>query len=137
VRVDIDDQIEALRYIGGTSARGIEDVLTAARLIPPLSSRTAKALADSPELTDATSKSLASVRTAALPPFVRNSFFFDSSWDITPPVPMIWALNTDGFDFAGVNVSVTNCSGESSICCTCKVSYARELVVLTPVPLLQ
>jgi hypothetical protein len=110
VRVDIDDQLAALRYIGGTYSTGVADVLAAARLIPPASAAAAKALADSPSLTDASSATLAAARAAALPADIRALPWFDPAWSITPPVPMVWALNTDGFDFAGVNVTVANCS---------------------------
>lgn len=29
---------------------------------------------------------------------------------VVPPVPMIWALNTDGIDISGINIVVSNCS---------------------------
>jgi len=31
-------------------------------------------------------------------------------YGVVPPVPMIWALNTDGIDISGRNIVVTNCS---------------------------
>jgi hypothetical protein len=86
------------------------DVLAAARLIPPATDGAAAALAAAPSLTDASSAALSAARAAALPSTVRAAPWFDPAWTLTPPIPMIWALNTDGFDFAGVNVSVTNCT---------------------------
>jgi hypothetical protein len=36
--------------------------------------------------------------------------WFDPAWRLTPPVPMVWALNTDGIDFSGQGITVANCS---------------------------
>lgn len=111
VRVDIDDQLAALRYIGGAAGNApLVDVLAAARLIPPSTPRALAASNLVPSLTDTRNKQLAAARVAALPPTIRAAAWFDPAWDITPPVPMVWALNTDGFDFSGVNVTVANCS---------------------------
>ena len=142
VRVDIDDQLDALRYIGGSRSKVVTDVLAAARLIAPASPESIAALAETPE----NSNSLSAARVAAIPHAVRAAPWFKSEWTITPvrlfgvilltipplsiffsrfmqPIPMIWALNTDGFDFAGVNVSVNNCTGKE---CSWDLYFMRK-----------
>ena len=122
VRVDIEDQLDALRYIGGGPPRSgaatpraeLAAVLRAAEAIGPASAAEARAweaaggsLAARDAAGDA---ALRAARAAAVPPHVAAQPWFRAAWRITPPVPMVWALNTDGIDFSGQGVTVRNCS---------------------------
>ena len=42
-----------------------------------------------------------------------------SAYRVVPPVPMIWALNTDGIDISGIDIIVTNCSITNFDDCVC------------------
>jgi polygalacturonase len=114
VRVDIEDQLDVLAYVGGAPAgAGAREVLR-------LAGKGGPALGEG-EGVRATAASLAPARRAALAAqaHLHAQPWWQPSWALTPPVPMIWALNTDGIDFAGVNVTVTNCSVtnfDDSIC---------------------
>ena len=116
VLVDIEDQLDALRYIGGgppraaaVSARAdVAAVLRAARLIGPADAAQVAAAAAAPRLDDAADAALRAARRAALPAAIRAEPWFDARWSTTPPIPMVWALNTDGIDFTGANVTVVN-----------------------------
>ena len=50
------------------------------------------------------------IRSSLLPSFLSSESWFNEGWRITPPVPMIWALNTDGIDISGDNLHVRNCT---------------------------
>ena len=114
VRVDIADQLDVYRYIGGSPASAsLEDVLRASERIGPSThsqaaqwerggSLAARQLAGDPALVAA--------RAAAFPASVMSQTWFEDEWTVTPPIPMIWALNTDGIDFTGQGITVRNCS---------------------------
>ena len=110
VRVDIEDQVSVLRYIGGAPASApLAQVLELAEHIGPGSA----ASAARPSLAArqaAGDPALLAARAAALPAAVRQQPWYQAAWGITPPVPMVWALNTDGIDFSGQGITVSNCS---------------------------
>ena len=118
VRVDIEDQIDVMRYIGGGPLRSaavstraeVAAVLRSAHAIGPADATQAATWAATPRLDDADDEVLRMRRASVLPVSVRSEPWFVPSWAITPPVPMVWALNTDGIDFTGEGVTVTNCS---------------------------
>jgi len=114
VRVDIEDQLNAYRYIGGSSpSASLEEVLRNAERIGPSSQIQAKRWAAGGSLANRDASgdpSLLAARAAAIPGEVRAQEWYNPQWGITPPVPMIWALNTDGIDFSGQGITVTNCS---------------------------
>jgi polygalacturonase len=131
VLVDIEDQLQAYRYIGGASASAtLPQVLLAAERIGPTSAAEAAvwaAAGGSPLAARqaAGDPGLLAARAAALPPLVRAQPWYNAGWDITPPVPMVWALNTDGIDFSGQGITVSNCSitnFDDSVCVKPSVS---------------
>ena len=99
VLVDIDDQLGVLGYIGGArvGASAVEVLHASGRggLVQQPTTGTAE---------------LARARAARLPIRLSSAPWWNSSWSETPPIPMIWALNTDGIDFSGRNITVYNCS---------------------------
>jgi hypothetical protein len=104
VLVDIEDQLNVYRYIGGSDKTiDMKSVLHNAGMIgPPFSSTSLTS--------DITDNTLKQARINALPESLSLESWFNKEWRITPPVPMIWALNTDGIDISGTNVHVWNCS---------------------------
>ena len=127
VLVDIEDQLDALRYIGGGTARlnnistseDIAQVLRAAHLVGPADEIQLSTLMSRAPLDDVSNENLQTSRRAALTSTVMSESWFKPQWAITPPVPMVWALNTDGIDFTGSNIRVTNCrvtNFDDSVC---------------------
>jgi hypothetical protein len=118
VRVDIEDQLDVFRYIGGGPARTaavssrneVADILRAAQLVGPADDAQLIDWVRRAALDDAHDEELQFSRRGAIPSMVSSAPWFNASWAITPPVPMIWALNTDGIDFSGKNIAVKNCS---------------------------
>jgi hypothetical protein len=113
IRVDVDDQLAVYRYVGGAAAGAPPaDVLRAARRIGPASAAQAEGwAAQSAALAAAAPPArLAAARAAALPAALSAQAWFDERWRVTPPVPMVWALNTDGIDVSGVDITIRHCS---------------------------
>jgi len=119
VMVDVEDQLDVYRYVGAlpadaaaprgaqTQAARVGAVMRAAGVVGPT------APAHAAEARAAARRSPAEVRAArraALPAALSAQPWFDEAWRVTPPVPMVWALNTDGIDFTGHDVIVRNCS---------------------------
>jgi len=123
VLVDIEDQLEAYSYVGalegagagagaGEAARApqrerVGRIMRAAGKVGPTSE------AQLLEARAAASRSpaqLQAARRALLPASLSAQPWFDEAWRVTPPFPMIYALNTDGIDFTGQHVYVRNCS---------------------------
>jgi hypothetical protein len=135
VRVDIEDQIDALRYIGGGPARrapesspaDIAAVLVASHHVGPFDESQLSFSINRASLDDENDASLLSARRAAIPRGVLLSEWFDAAWAVTPPVPMIWALNTDGIDVAGSDIIVSRSSVtnfDDSVCVKPSAGYA-------------
>lgn len=138
VRVDIEDQLDIYRYIGGGPPRSstlptattpreeLALVLQHAGKIGPASESQAR------ELVERTQGGLMERRRAlSFPKEVIGAPFYNPQWAITPPIPMVYALNTDGLDFTGVNIRVRNCTitnFDDSVCvkpspsCTTNIS---------------
>ena len=57
-------------------------------------------------------EAVAKARRSRLPSASQRASWswWDASWTIDPPLPLVYALNTDGLDFSGTGISVTNCS---------------------------
>jgi hypothetical protein len=112
VLVDIEDQLNVFRYLGGSPPEAsVSDVLRRAAQIGPVTP--AQLLEEETVLHEgrhAAHGPLAEARRSLLPAQLRQEAWWDSAWTITPPVPMIWALNTDGIDFTGSGTTVRNCS---------------------------
>jgi len=135
VMVDIEDQLDVYRYIGGTDkSLGMKDVLYQAGMIgPPLLSSNQMFMNST-----STKESFQLARIKALPEFLSAEEWFNEEWRITPPVPMIWALNTDGIDISGTNVHVWNCSitnFDDTVCpkpqTGCSTNYLIEDIRIT------
>lgn len=124
VMVDIEDQLDVYRYVGALPApapaaelppRGgaesqaarVGAVLRAAGVVGPTAPAHA---ADARAAARRTPAEVRAARRAALPAALSAQPWFDEAWRVTPPVPMVWALNTDGIDFTGSDVVVRNCS---------------------------
>jgi hypothetical protein len=144
VRVDIEDQVDIFRYMGGVSPSGATTTTTTVaetkevlRLAGMGLLREGEGRLAAPEaLADARRAVLSQARaTSASDPFapegsstrapLSSEAWFDPAWllpaaaaagnvgnvgNTTPPVPMVWALNTDGIDVLGQHITVTNCS---------------------------
>lgn len=121
VRVDEDDQLDVLRFLGGAAARdGMVEVLRKAGMAGP-------GLAEG-EGRRAAPAALAAARRAVLdavaPPALRAADWFQSAAAsaVASDLPsdfMPWALNTDGIDVSGHNITVRNCSvknWDDSVC---------------------
>ena len=110
VQVDIKDQVEIYRYIGAAEpGADLAAVLAAAGKIGgPLGQ-----VQQPGELGREPTAQTHARRRSALPGRYRAQGWFDAQWplaNVTPPVPMMWALNTDGIDVNGVDISVTSCA---------------------------
>ena len=140
VLVDLEDQVAVYRYIaaleeGEGEAAAKRDrfsrVLRAASRIGPTAPEheaEAEALARrSPAQVRAARRALLPAHFSA----ARHSWF-DEAWRIDPPFPMIYALNTDGIDVAGVGIVVRNCSVtnfDDTVCAKPQLNCTRDLLV--------
>jgi hypothetical protein len=135
VMVDIEDQLDVYRYIGAfddvldqRNGESKEDaylrrrldvtagpvqrervgrILRAAGYIGPTNEAQVGVIM-SHLMRSKEEKSL--IRQGLLPSFLSLESWFNEEWRITPPFPMIYALNTDGIDISGDNLYVRNCS---------------------------
>ena len=115
VLVDIEDQLDVYRYIGGAPpSASLPEVLRAAERIGPSNAAQLEAWrAGGGSLAARAARQdplLRAARAQAIPPAIRAMPWYQPAWRITPPVPMVWALNTDGIDFSGQGITVSNCS---------------------------
>lgn len=120
VRVDVEDQLAIYGYIGGSplGASPVDVMLASGRAgpIPP------QFLAENRSVS-----SVLAARLARLPTHLQNEPWWDNAWGENPPFPMVYALNTDGIDFTGRNISVHNCTVtnfDDSVC-------VKPLILLT------
>lgn len=102
VLVDLDEQLQIARYIAGLSP----DDSSLSRSF--VAHQLAKAR-DDPKAIDHSARRLPD-RVVADFAWALGAWTGTGNETINPPFPMVYALNTDGIDFSGVNVSVTNCS---------------------------
>jgi len=135
VMVDVEDQLDVYSYVGAfedaADARAGEDaaarcrrrraeatgspaqrarvgrVMRAAARIGPTSDAQ---LGEQLALARRSPARLAAARRALLPEWLSAEAWFDERWRITPPFPMVYALNTDGIDVSGADIVVRNCS---------------------------
>ena len=143
VLVHLEDQLDVYRYVaaleeeaaGGAAAPATTErertarVLRAAGRIGPTSpahEREAAALARR-----APAEVLAA-RRRLLPAGLSSEPWFDEAWRIDPPIPMIYALNTDGIDVAGEDITVRNCTVtnfDDTVCAKPQLGCTRNLLV--------
>ena len=98
VMVDGQEQLPVHAYINGLPQ---SEELTVANVFD-MGRIAAKAEADEAILT-ARKHRLPSAR-------YRSSWWWNPTWEISPPLPLVYALNTDGLDVSGTRISVSNCS---------------------------
>lgn len=141
VLVDLEDQLEVYRYVAALEADGgggeggqrerIARVLRAAGRIGPTAPAHA---AEAAALARRSPEALRAVRRALLPRrfSAASHSWFSDAWRIDPPFPMIYALNTDGIDVAGADVTVRNCSVtnfDDTVCAKPQIGCTTNLLV--------
>jgi hypothetical protein len=130
VLVDIEDQLDVYRYIGGSEkTMNLKEVLFNSGKIGPSTSFMTSSF---------TPEYIQNARIRALPSFLSSEDWFNEEWRITPPFPMIYALNTDGIDISGANIHVWNCSitnFDDTVCpkprTGCSTNYLIEDIRIT------
>jgi hypothetical protein len=135
VMVDIEDQLDAYRYIGAyddvfdiIKDESNEEKYKRHRLDtiagPVQRARVGRILRSAGHIGPTNEKEVGeimsnlmrskeekmSIRKNLLPSFLSLESWFNEEWRITPPFPMIYALNTDGIDISGDNLYVRNCT---------------------------
>ena len=141
VRVDVEDQLAVYSYVGaiddgaaGAAAteRGrVARVMRAAGKIGPVSPQEAEEVAAAARRAPA---ELLAARRRLLPAHfsARTHQWFDERWRITPPFPMVYALNTDGIDVSGEDIVVRNSTVtnfDDTVCAKPQLGCSRNYLI--------
>lgn len=101
VFVDIKDHLDIHGYLGGAPLGASHfDILHASGRAESGNSAIS-----------ADQNALSAIRRLRLPKkLLELEEWWDHKWHTSPPIPMVWALNTDGIDVSGRNFTIHNCS---------------------------